>query len=126
MKKLFKIAKVVNSYKVVINAGSNQGIKENQRFLIYSLDGETIFDPDTNEPLGQLEITKGTGIVTFLHENMATIESDMYSKYTPTELALKNTASISASILTGHKIDQSSKKHVPFKFPNVGDFVKPV
>lgn len=125
MKKLFKIAKIIDNYKVVINAGSNKGIKENQRFLIYSVDGETIFDPDTNEPLGQLEVTKGTGVVTFLQENMATIESDMYEKYTSTELALKSLASQFTSIV-GSETDEDSKKQIPFKSPHVGDFVKPV
>ena len=78
MPKYFKIAKIINNCKVVINAGYNQGIRENQRFLIYSLDGEEIFDPDTNKSLGRLEVIKGTARAVFVQDNMCTIESDEY------------------------------------------------
>lgn len=117
MKKIFKIAKIIDEYKVVINAGSNQGIKEYQRFLIYSLDGETIFDPDTGYSLGNLEVIKGTGIATFVHDNMSTIESDKYRKLTPIEKKL-----LSVSPLT----PQVDTKKAEFNNPKVGDLVKPI
>ena len=64
----FKIAKVMN-------AGSNQKISKGQKYLIYKVSDEEIIDPDTNKSLGFLEIVKGTGVVTHVQDNMATLES---------------------------------------------------
>ena len=57
------VANIINEYKIVINRGSEHNIRLEQRFLIYSLSHEEIIDPITNEPLGYLEIVKGTGKV---------------------------------------------------------------
>lgn len=117
MKKTFKIAKVIDKYKVVINGGSNQGIKENQRFLIYSLDGENIVDPDTGRSLGNLEVLKGTGIATFVHPEMSTIESDKYRKLTDFEKNLYKTSIFNT-------VDDETI--VEFDNPKIGDLVKPI
>ena len=71
----FKIAKVLDDCKVVMNAGSNRKISNGQKYLIYQLSDEEIIDPDTNKSLGFLEIVKGTGTVTHVQDNMATLES---------------------------------------------------
>lgn len=114
MSKIFKVVKILDdNHKIVINAGTNQGIKENQRFLVYSLDGEEIFDPDTNELLGKLEVTKGTGTVTFLQEKMCTITSDMYEE-TPT---------IS---ITYFVTKSDTKRHLCFNDAHIGDLVKSI
>ncbi|MCB2356920.1 hypothetical protein [Clostridium estertheticum] len=123
MSKTFKIVKVITGYEIVINAGSNKGIKENQRFLVYSTDGEEVFDPDTNEFLGNLEVTKGTGTVTSVQLKMCTIKSDRYSKYTPTDV-------ISDELMCGmtgeEPIKIGDKKRMPFISPQIGDLVKSV
>lgn len=75
-KDLIKVAKIIDEYTVVINRGRHQGIKEGQRFLIYSI-GEEIIDPDTKQSLGQLEIVKGTGKVAHLQDSMSQVSSDM-------------------------------------------------
>lgn len=59
---------------VVINKGSSSGIKEGMRYLIYNI-GDEIRDPETNAPLGALEIVCGKGVVTHVQEKMATIKS---------------------------------------------------
>lgn len=53
----YKVIKLLNEKEILINYGSKQGAKENQKVRIYEL-GETIVDPDTNEPLGTLDIIK--------------------------------------------------------------------
>ncbi|MDU4952946.1 MULTISPECIES: hypothetical protein [Clostridium] len=118
MSKVFKIAKVINNYTVVINGGSSHGIKENQRFLIYSLNGEEIFDPDTKKLIGRLEIIKGSGTVTFLQENICTISSDKYRKTTKIEaIAFKG---------LDPDIEVADKTQLPFTNPEIGDLVKPI
>ena len=60
------VASIINEYKVVINRGIKHDIRLGQRFLIYKLSDEEIIDPITKEPLGYLEIVKGTGKVIHL------------------------------------------------------------
>jgi hypothetical protein len=69
------IVKVLSTYRVVINGGSQDGITEKDRFLIYEL-GEELVDPATKENLGQLEIVKGTGRPIHIQERLTTIESN--------------------------------------------------
>ena len=40
----YKIAKIIDRFKVVMNAGSNQKISKGQKFLIYELSDEEIID----------------------------------------------------------------------------------
>ena len=68
MSKIFKVVKILDDYKLAINAGAKDQISLGQKFLIYSLSDEEIIDPDTNQSLGYLEIVKGTGIVTHVQE----------------------------------------------------------
>jgi hypothetical protein len=73
-----KIAKLIDEYTLVINKGSDDGVKDGQRFLVYAF-GEDIADPDTGLLLGKLEIVKGTGRATHVQSKIATISSDMKS-----------------------------------------------
>ena len=43
---MYKVAKIIDKYKVVINAGSRQDVCEGQKYLIYAIDNNEIFDPD--------------------------------------------------------------------------------
>ena len=52
-----RIVKIIDSHKVAINKGSLDGVKVGDIFIIFKKDDE-IFDPDTNESLGILEIPK--------------------------------------------------------------------
>ena len=71
------IALVIDKFKVVINKGSKNGIKEGDRFLIYELTKD-IVDPETNISLGPLEMSKGTGVAANVQETMTIVESDMF------------------------------------------------
>lgn len=53
-----KVLKIVSQTKVLINLGSQQGVKIGMRFVIYD-EGEMITDPTTNQPIEKLEIVKG-------------------------------------------------------------------
>lgn len=69
-----KVANIIDDYRVVINKGSNDGVRVGQRFLILTI-GEEIKDPDTKESLGKIEVIKGKGEVTHVQERMATLQT---------------------------------------------------
>lgn len=129
---IFKVAKVINDYELVINVGSNKGLIEGSRFIVYSL-GKEIFDPDTNESLGKLEIIKGTGKVTHVQEKMATIKSTEMQKPT-TRIITKETPTYDPfradrfywGMARSEKIttEEETPTLKPFNDPQVGDFVK--
>ena len=70
-----RVAKVLSGTRLVLNVGSEDGIKSNSDFLIYSIGEDNIIDPITGESLGKLEYVKGKGHVVHLQEKMCTIES---------------------------------------------------
>jgi len=52
-----KVIKIVDELKLAINKGSEDSIKKNDIFMIFE-QGEELFDPDSKESLGFLEIPK--------------------------------------------------------------------
>ena len=53
----YKIVKIIDEFKVVVNAGSNNFIKENDALEIYQ-PGQEVTDPETGESLGTLDFVK--------------------------------------------------------------------
>lgn len=116
------VANIINEYKIVINRGNEHNIRLGQRFLIYSLSDEEIIDPITNEPLGYLEIVKGTGKVINVQERISVIESDK------TEiLNRKIIKKGSLYSFLGDAVEEiESPQRVPFELVQVGDKAKPI
>ena len=73
--KEIRVARVLSDTRLVLNVGSEDGIKENSRFLVYTIDNEDIIDPVTGNSLGKLEYVKGDGHVIHLQDKMCTIET---------------------------------------------------
>lgn len=69
-----RIAQIIDDHRIVINKGREHGVRVGQRFLILAI-GDEIFDPETEESLGQVEIVKGRGEVTHVQEKMATLQT---------------------------------------------------
>lgn len=69
-----KVATIVDKYRVVINRGANDGVCMGQKYLILNI-GDEIFDPDTGESLGQIEVVKGKGEVTHVQDRLATLQT---------------------------------------------------
>ena len=69
-----KVIKVVNDIRIVINKGSENGVCMSDRFLIYRL-GEELFDPETGESLGVLELVCGEGKPEHIQEKMTILIS---------------------------------------------------
>lgn len=68
------VAHVIDKYKVVINRGSDQGVKEGDTYLIYAI-GPDLIDPETNESLGPLEVVRGRAVVQHVQEKVSTLET---------------------------------------------------
>ena len=119
-----KVAHVQNALQVVINVGSLDGVKKGQRFQVYSI-GEEIFDPDSGESLGSLEVIRGTGRVTHVQDKMATLESDMVEP--GTKIIRKSNTAFFRAIGEGW----TEEKALPpapaeFKSPATGDHARPI
>lgn len=69
-----KVINVINEYRIVINKGKVDGVKMSNRFLVYKL-GNEMFDPDTNESLGTLELVCGEGKPEHIQEHMTTLHT---------------------------------------------------
>jgi len=66
----FKIVRILDEYRIIINAGSENGVNINDVFEIHGII-DTVYDPDTNEFLGSLDGIKAKVKVTQLHEKMS-------------------------------------------------------
>lgn len=77
MKDLYnlRVAAVLNNYQVVVNAGTEDGIKNGMTFLVYAL-GNEIIDPETKKSLGNLEVVRGLIHVGHLQPTMFVGNSD--------------------------------------------------
>lgn len=70
-----KVAHVPSSTSVIINKGRNQGISVGDRFLVFYM-GDEIFDPDTKESLGRVEVVRGRAQATHVQDSISTLESN--------------------------------------------------
>lgn len=74
--KIIKVAQIIDSFTIVINAGLADGLRKGTVVMIYDI-GPHIIDPDTGDDLGALEIVKGTGVISHIQDRIATVESNM-------------------------------------------------
>jgi hypothetical protein len=70
-----RVAKIISETTVVLAAGSNQGVQLGQKFVIFE-PGEEIVDPETQTPLGKLEVVKGRVQVEHVMPNLCTASTD--------------------------------------------------
>ena len=64
-----KVAKIIDDYSVLINVGSQHGVTNGMRFVIYE-EGEEVLDPDTGESLGAWEVVKGQVVAQHVQERI--------------------------------------------------------
>lgn len=121
-KNIFKVAKVIDDFTLVINAGANKNIKKGYKFLLYSI-GEEIYDPDTHEPLGRLEIVKGKGKITNVQEQISTLESIETIK-APSKTVVSSLGRYNFFGPSETTTYDGEPQQKPFKDPQSGDFVK--
>ena len=114
-----------NSFELVINRGSVDGVELGDTFIIYYIEPEELIDPETNESLGNLEVIRGTGVATNVQEKMATIKSNRYES-TSGQITRRNInpfGGISA-LIGGETIEQPMKNLMPFDEAKIEDKVK--
>lgn len=73
-----KIAKIIDTRSIVINAGINENIKIGDEFQIIGSKGPKVKDPDTGKELGTLDSIKGRVIITHVYAKMAIAESETH------------------------------------------------
>lgn len=77
-----KVVKIINEYKIVINAGAKNGIHEGDVFEVY-VEGQEVVDPDTGENLGTLDYIKAKIVAKDIFPKM-TICVNRETETTPT------------------------------------------
>lgn len=53
-----KVARILNRRELVLNVGSDHGVRQGMKFAILNPKGARIIDPDTKEELGSVEVPK--------------------------------------------------------------------
>jgi hypothetical protein len=121
--------------EIVINRGSQQGVKPSDRFLLFGI-GPHITDPDTGEDLGQLELVRGE--VVHVQEHLATVRTLERHRTRPAKriirepgrqmmsdlgFGVKGVFGSSANVIED---ELSPETEVPFEAVQLGDFAKPI
>jgi hypothetical protein len=71
-----RVAAVMDDTTLVLNAGSQMGVKEGMLFDVVAQHQE-ITDPNTGEGLGQWEVAKARVVVTHVQEKMSTVRTPL-------------------------------------------------
>ena len=131
MNKQIKIAKIISTTELVINAGSKQNINVGDKFqIIDKVGSEPVIDPDTGENLGTLDIIKGIVEVTTVYPNMSIVQSErainpllqssMGVAQSLSPYQVRKDLNVDKAQITG---GASENKNVPIK---IGDVVIPM
>ncbi|MHB8164140.1 MAG: hypothetical protein ACYDDV_07285 [Methanoregula sp.] len=113
-----KVLKILDQYRVIVDIGYEKGIKNNMKFIIYSL-GEEIYDPETGLAIDRLEIIKHRMKVTQIQEKFSILKSDeqMFE-----HIFLAGTVTKLKPLETDEKVPQSSENNQ--RKIKVGDLVR--
>jgi hypothetical protein len=117
------VVAVIDEYRVAINRGARDGVKQGQRFLVYEVGEEEIKDPETGESLGHLEIVRGTAKVVHVQELLATLESDQTA---PREKTIRR--GVGGAWLLGMHQEEviHSPTTIPFDHAKASDKARPI
>ena len=120
-----RIVKIIDEYTIVINKGSDDGIKPAHKFLIYSIDQEPLVDPITNENLGSLEIVKGQAKVKHIQNKITTLESDSYT-IAPKKIIKRSNKNPFYDPFSTTSTEEilGEKEVLPFDNVSIGDYAK--
>lgn len=126
-------------YQIVINKGVNDGVKVGDKVIVYEQDSEELFDPDTKESLGYMEIVKGQGKVIHVQEKISIIESNEYyitksgEKVVEEDKPSSSQRGIMAALYSYNckqtvrtKYIEPEKERKPFENIKLNDLVKPL
>lgn len=107
----------------VINKGSQHGVQMFHTFLIIEV-GDEIFDPETDESLGRLEIVKGEVKPQHIQEKMTTLVSNEHTKTPDRKETKYSRSSISDPFTNLYRI---RNREIPIETVITGELkVKPI
>jgi len=117
-------------FEVVINWGSDHGVKVGDRFLVFGY-GPRIIDPESGEDLGVLEVVRGRGIVTHVQDRIATVRStERGRRRGATRRVVRQSATgpLSIGFGTGGLVEEEipGDEDRPFSNAQKGDLAKPI
>ncbi|HEC62269.1 MAG TPA: hypothetical protein ENI27_08455 [bacterium] len=73
-----QIARILSSTTLIINRGTEHGVKNGMKFIIFE-EGDEITDPETGESMGHYEHVKGTVEVFNAQERMSEVRTPFVS-----------------------------------------------
>lgn len=117
-----KVIEVLSAIDLVINKGSCDGVEKSNRFLIYRL-GEEMFDPDTGQSLGILELICGEGKPVHIQEHITTLRSCKTENKNRKKVITRNSGSIYTGFGTTEEIE-SNPVVIPFEDVEAGCLFK--
>lgn len=92
-----KIVRILDEQRILVNVGFEQGVEPGDRFHILEL-GDEIQDPESNEPLGQLQLVKAEVAAVHVQEKLTLMMPLSEQQIRPDSVlsaTLASTASIS-------------------------------
>lgn len=105
-------------YELVTNRGRNQGVKLGDRFLVFTF-GPGMFDYETRESLGRIEIVRGRGEVIHVRDNLSTPRSVEQKPGSPGKRIVRMHGRF------GRETEEELPREIlPFKGAARGDLVK--
>lgn len=120
-----KVAAIKSNYAIIINKGSDDGVEEDMRFVIYE-EGEEIHDPDTRESLGKLEYIKAKVKVKLPNEKYSWAET--YETYAVSGLSSALDLIVPKQVRVSLPLndDASISDQKKYQKINVGDLVRQI
>lgn len=74
-KKIFRVIKIIDDMRIVINCGERDGVKEGDCFRIFSNESFHMQDPFSDEDLGEFRQVKAKVEITTLYEKMCVCQN---------------------------------------------------
>ena len=89
-----KVARILSDEEIILNVGSDDGVKEDMEFVIFS-ESDHVYDPETGADLGAIETVKGRVKVYHVMDKMSRARTLTYQVRVPSmQSALETTASL--------------------------------
>lgn len=91
----YKVVKIINEYRIVVNAGAKDGIKSGDILEVFVV-GQMVNDPDTNEELGTLDFIKAEIEIETVYPNMCICTNSIKTSNNPMSALSKAALSLYA------------------------------
>lgn len=118
-----KVVKIIDDYSVAINKGSADNISIGKQYLLLGI-GEEIFDPDTKDSLGKIELVRGKVIVMHVQDKIATLTSDEWTKPRGKRTIKRQNQVWSMIGGSETEIINEQSELIPLNSPEISDVIK--